>query len=86
MKKKTKNKIIKGSIAGVIGAAVAGGTAYLLSNKKARKKIGKFVDNIEEKGGVELEKVLKTVKSAQKKSQNKVNKVSQKLKNNKIKS
>lgn len=39
MKKKTKEKIIKSSVAGVLGAAAAAGATYLLSNKKTRKKM-----------------------------------------------
>jgi len=85
VKKGTKNNILKGSIAGVLGAAVAGGAAYLLSNKKTRKKIGKIVNTLEEKGGAELEKVLESVKSQQKKSQKKVIKVSQEISNKKKK-
>lgn len=75
MKKQTKSKIIKGGIAGALGAAVAGGAAYLLSNKKARQKLGKVLKNIEEMGEDELEKVLKNVKSAKTKAENKAVKV-----------
>lgn len=79
MKKKTKDNLLKGSIAGVIGAAVAGGAAYLLSNKKTRNKIGKFVNTLEEKGGMELDKMLDSVKSQQTKSKNKARKVSEEI-------
>ncbi len=75
MKKKTKNNLIKGGIAGAIGAAAIGGAAYLLSNKKARQKIGKVVKGLEQKGTKELNKVLKSVDSAKKESEKKVKKV-----------
>jgi len=75
MKKRTKEKLIKGGIVGALGAAAAGGAAYLLSNKKARNKLGKVVKALEVKGEVELDKVLKSVKKAKKKSEQKVKEV-----------
>ena len=39
MKKKTREKLIKGGIVGALGAAAAGGAAYLLSNKNRFKCI-----------------------------------------------
>jgi hypothetical protein len=75
MKKKTKNNLIKGGIAGAIGAAAIGGAAYLLSNKKARQKIGKVVKDFGKRGEKELDKVLKSVDSAKKDSEKKVKRV-----------
>lgn len=83
MKKKTREKLIKGGIVGALGAAAAGGAAYLLSNKKARKRFGKAVKTLEEKGEVELEKVLKSVNTAKKKSEKKVRKVLKDIDNKK---
>ena len=75
MKKKTKDRLIKGGIVGALGAAVAGGAAYILSNKKARQKLGKILKDVEEMGEDELGKVLESVKSAKVKSEKKVKKV-----------
>ncbi len=75
MKRKTKEKLIRGGIAGALGAAIAGGTAYLLSNKKARQKLGKILKDVENMGEEELGKVLKTVGEAKKKSEKKVKRV-----------
>lgn len=84
MKKKTKQKLIRGGIAGALGAAIAGGTAYLLSNKKARQKLGNILKDVEEMGEEELGKVLKNVKSAKVKTEKKVKLVKDKvLKKNK---
>lgn len=75
MKKKTKNNLIKGGIAGAIGAAAIGGAAYLLSNKKTRQKIGKVVKDLGKRGEKELNKVLKSVDTAKKNSEKKVKEV-----------
>jgi len=84
MKKKTKQKLIRGGIASALGAAIAGGTAYLLSNKKARQKLGNILKDVEEMGEEEIGKVLKNVKTAKIKTEKKVrlvkNKVSKKIK------
>ena len=72
MKKKTKNKIIKSSVVGALGAAAAGGVTYLLSNKKTRKKINAVIKNIEKRGGEEIDKVLNSVSVAKKKSEKKI--------------
>jgi uncharacterized membrane protein YebE (DUF533 family) len=74
MKKKTKENLLKGSIIGALGAAAAGGAAYLLSNKNTRKELGKVVKTIQEKGGAELAKVLKSVNTAKNKSKKKISK------------
>ncbi len=74
MKKASKEKLIKGSIVGALGAAAVGGAAYLLSNKKARQKIGKAIKSLEKRGGEELEKVLDSVKNAKEVSEKKVKK------------
>ncbi len=86
MKKSTKDKLIKGGIAGAIGAALAGGSAYLLSNKIARRKLSKALGDIEKMGKNELDKLLKSVKEAQKESDEKIAKVAKKINNKKKKS
>ena len=72
MKRKTKENIIKGSIIGALGAAAAGGAAYLLSNKNTRKELRKVVNTIQKKGGAELAKALKSVESAKNKSKKRI--------------
>jgi len=72
MKKKTKENLLKGSIIGALGAAVAGGAAYLLSNKNTRKELGKVVKTIQEKGGAELTRALESVSVAKNKSKKKI--------------
>lgn len=79
MKKKNKDKLIKGSIVGALGAAAVGGAAYLLSNKKTRQKIGTAIKSLGKKGEKELEKVLNSVKTAKKTSESKLKKTVKKI-------
>lgn len=81
MNKKTKSRLIKGSIVGALGAALAGGAAYLMSNKKARQKVVKLLKDVETMGESEVGKVLKSVRSAKSKSEKKVKAVLKKVNN-----
>lgn len=80
MKKQTKKKLIRSGIAGAIGAAAIGGAAYLMSNKKVRKQVGRIAKDLEKKGEKELDRVLDDVRKARSKAQRKTKKTIKKIK------
>ncbi|KKR10164.1 MAG: hypothetical protein UT39_C0022G0018 [Candidatus Woesebacteria bacterium GW2011_GWA1_39_21] len=85
MKRTAKNKLLKSTLAGALGAAAVGGAAYLLSNKKIRKKLGKFAKDIEKKGEEGIEKVLEDVQTARRKTEKRAKKAIRKIQSKKVK-